>query len=434
MNRPCFFALVTFIGFGLLILYLTSCFYDFVSAQSSCCSPPTYPLSSPRFAPNSSVTVTISSAFTATERQSIITALADWNTANAANGSGVMFDLPPLTGETPVLVSGNQFIGYDPNRSGAENPMHQDGYAVMLLGTSIRTGGTPEGRAAYTRGMVRHEVGHTLELDNRNNCSPSNCSVMCTSSLDTLVITSCDNTAVGTAYPSPTPTPTPTPEGPCDGWGEGWFIGHDGVCVPPECQYCYDNGGSYCSPTGLCWTPIIVDIEGDGYDLTNALGGVLFRPDPTDNQIQTSWTATGSDDAFLVLDRNGNGTIDDGSELFGCASPQPEPPPGTLRNGFLALAELDKAGNGGNGDGKISNNDVIFFQLRLWQDTNHNGFSEPGELHTLPELGLATLDLDYRESRRIDQNGNRFRYNAKLRDAHGAQFGRWAWDVFLTTP
>ena len=203
-------------------------------------------------------------------------------------------------------------------------------------------------------------------------------------------------------------------------------------CAPRTCSAQTYWDSDWCRCVNLD-SPVLVDVAGDGFRLTDAAGGVAFDLNADGSPERLAWPAAGADDAWLALDRDGDGVIGDGRELFGNHTPQPEPPAGQERNGFLALAEYDRAAQGGNGDGLIDGRDAVFASLRLWQDTNHNGVSEPGELHALPALGLAALDLDYKESRRRDRYGNQFRYRAKVKDVHGAQVGRWAWDVFLVS-
>ena len=183
---------------------------------------------------------------------------------------------------------------------------------------------------------------------------------------------------------------------------------------------------------GMCSSssPVVVDVNGNGIALTDAVGGVVFDLNGDGNARRVAWTSPASDDAILVLDRNGNSNIDDGTELFGDVTPQPY---SLNPNGFLALAEFDKTQNGGNGDGRIDRNDGVFASLRLWQDANHNGVSEADELSSLASLNVEAIDLNYARSRKTDEYGNEFRYRAKVYDARDAKVSRWAWDVFLVS-
>ncbi|HZI18860.1 MAG TPA: hypothetical protein VEY09_09715 [Pyrinomonadaceae bacterium] len=194
-------------------------------------------------------------------------------------------------------------------------------------------------------------------------------------------------------------------------------------------ETCSCSGG--CDDGAGC-SPILLDTAGNGFDLTDAMGGVSFDLGADGMAERRAWTARGSDDAWLVLDRNGNGLIDDGRELFGTAAPQPPPPDGLEKNGFLALAVFDEAARGGNGDGVIDASDAVYPRLRLWRDINHNGVSEPEELHALRSLRVESIALDYREARRRDRHGNEFRYRGKVNGRGAGESGKWAYDVYLT--
>jgi hypothetical protein len=176
-------------------------------------------------------------------------------------------------------------------------------------------------------------------------------------------------------------------------------------------------------------SPILIDVSGNGFQLTSATNGVTFDIAGTGNPIQMGWTAQGAGNAFLALP-GADGLVDNGKQLFGNFTPQP---PSQNPNGFAALAVYDLPANGGNRNGLIDPGDAIFSSLRLWIDENHDGISQQEELHTLQSLGVTSISLSYKLSERKDQYGNVFRYRAQVNPGDPSSVGRIAYDVFFVT-
>jgi len=187
--------------------------------------------------------------------------------------------------------------------------------------------------------------------------------------------------------------------------------------------------GIACSQPPQC-TPVVLDTSGQGFFLTNAKNGVVFDMSGSGRPVQMGWTAPGADNAFLALP-GPDGLVHSGKDLFGNFTPQPR---SANPNGFAALAVYDDPANGGNGDGIIDTKDAVFALLRLWVDFNHDGISQPGELFTLPSLGVNSISLNYQSDNRTDQFGNVFRYRAKVNPGEPANgLGRTAYDIFFVT-
>ncbi|WP_302553959.1 hypothetical protein [Comamonas kerstersii] len=143
--------------------------------------------------------------------------------------------------------------------------------------------------------------------------------------------------------------------------------------------------------------PIILDLDGDGLETVGLASNVYFDHDGDGVLTRTGWA--GKDDALLVWDRNGNGRIDTGAELFGDFTVLPN---GTLApNGFAALAALDA-----NGDGIIDASDPAFAELKLWRDADQNGATGAGELISLADAGIVSLNLAHTLKNQRLANGN----------------------------
>jgi hypothetical protein len=169
------------------------------------------------------------------------------------------------------------------------------------------------------------------------------------------------------------------------------------------------GGGGFNLPgCGDDCSPIVFNFANGGYRLTGANAPVWFDIMGSGKLSHIGWTVAGADEAFLWLDRNNNGIVDDGSELFGTATRLQN---GTLAsNGFEALKEFDS-----NHDGWIDSQDAVWPHLLLWRDLNHDGVSQSGEIEPLDRSGIVRISLDYHAERRRDPYGNLFKYASTVR-------------------
>jgi len=137
--------------------------------------------------------------------------------------------------------------------------------------------------------------------------------------------------------------------------------------------------------------PLILDMGGEGIELTQAGSGAVFDINGDGRKDSTAWVKGSS--AFLVMDRNNNGTIDDGTELFGDQH-------GAL-NGFQELARFDS-----NSDSIINDKDTVFKALKVYQDLNGNGRIDSSEVTSLEKAGVASINLDFTQMD-SQKSGNR---------------------------
>ena len=144
-------------------------------------------------------------------------------------------------------------------------------------------------------------------------------------------------------------------------------------------------------------SPLILDLDGDGITTTTLKNGVHFDHDGNGFAGKSAWVGKG--DGLLVFDQDMSGQIENGSELFGnhttLANGQ------KALNGFEALKQYDR-----NNDGVIDENDEIYHKLQVWVDKNGDGKVNDGELLSLKDAGVAGINLGYKNSTYVDENGN----------------------------
>ena len=187
------------------------------------------------------------------------------------------------------------------------------------------------------------------------------------------------------------------------------YKGSDGCVNPPHIPLGDlippGSGSPDMKPGENASCPLIIDMDGNGIKTISINKNVFFDLDNNLFAESTGWVDKG--DAFLVWDRDNNGVIDSGNELFGNHTRLSSGK--KAENGFAALAELDS-----NQDNIFDEKDEAWFKLQLWFDRNQNGISEAGELVKLSESGIKSINLSYNNTDHIDESGNHHRQRSSV--------------------
>lgn len=170
------------------------------------------------------------------------------------------------------------------------------------------------------------------------------------------------------------------------------------------------SSGESPRPSACHGRAVVVDLDGD--DDISTVGShrmpVEFDLDGDGVKETIGWTGPWSTEAFLWLDLDGNRQVDSGRELFGDATRLPNGE--RAEHGFEALAVYDMPEFGGDGDGSITQNDLVFPHLRLWIDRSHDGISQRDEVYNLRQQGILEISLEYQPIDKRWGNGTRWGY------------------------
>jgi hypothetical protein len=370
------------------VLALTGVFSSpFAAAQTNCAPPSLF-----GSAPSGTIGSICFSSVDPIPGTLVDSGLGLWRTNCGDIGASIPALVGPGGGGTCSTSSIYVEVNYDP----APHPQGYDAVANLQPGNpgSPITGATITCHVSLCSAeLLAHEVGHVFALGDATDAA-------------------CDNTIMD-----------PTPPGSrnsysaaCGQASTDWRGPADGDASPPPtsdiCEW---------DPSDVRCSPILINLGVGPYRLSGVDDPVSFDLNADGHLDRITWTARAAALAFLALDRNTNGRVDNGSELFGNATPlaSGERAP----NGFEALKEFDI-----NVDGLVDQQDTGWGSLLLWIDANHDGISQPAELSSITHSPIVAIETDYHWTGRRDSSGNFFRYESLMHLRRGK---RPVYDVYF---